>query len=244
MNDLERRLSDLLHSGAPEPERVISASEIAELATNDPSTRGGFGKVWGVPLLAAAAVIVAVAVPAAVIGHLNDSAGPASPSVGPSHSPTAATSPPATSSPATTPSSTTSTAPIAAASCLTSQLALTAGPTSGAAGSAYTTFFLTNSAGTPCSIRGFPGVSLLDDAGNIVGQPATRDGSMGPAVRLGPGQRARFVIRVGTATRTGCTVPVPSSEIQVYPPDQTVALRIPFPTGSCSISVQSVGTPG
>ncbi|MEO8518656.1 MAG: DUF4232 domain-containing protein [Dermatophilaceae bacterium] len=242
MNDLESRLSDLLHAGAPEPERVISASEIAALAQHDPP-RGGFFHGWGVPLLAAAAVIVAVAAPAAVIGHINDSAGPATPG-GPTPAPIVATSPPPTSSPTTPPSSTTPTTPLAVVTCLTSQLALTAGPTSGAAGSLYTTFYLTSSAGTPCSMRGFPGVSLLDAAGNIVGRPATRDGSLGPAVRLGSGERAQFVIRVGTATRTGCAVPIPSSTIEVYPPDQSSALRIPFTTGSCSVSVQSVGTPG
>jgi hypothetical protein len=73
-----------------------------------------------------------------------------------------------------------------------------------------------------------------------VGQPATRDGSAGALVRLSPGQRAHFVVRVGTATRTGCDVPRPSSQIQVYPPGQRVALRIPFSTGSCAVSVQSV----
>jgi hypothetical protein len=240
MNDLEHRLSDLLHTGAPEPERIITASEIAGLAQDGSTRNGRVTQRWGVPLLAAAAVLVAVAVPAVVIGRNSNSATPAQRSSGaPTPAPTTASAPAPTSSGTSSPSSTTSITSGSVA-CLTSQLSLTPGLTNGAAGSLYTSFAFTNTAGTPCSMRGFPGVSLLNDAGAIVGQPATRDGSAGPSVRLGPGQRAQFILRVGTATRTGCNVPIPSSQIEVYPPEQTFALRIPFSTASCSVSVQSV----
>ncbi|MEP7017296.1 MAG: DUF4232 domain-containing protein [Actinomycetota bacterium] len=241
MNDLERRLSDLLHAGAPEPERTITPGEIARLAQHAPMPRRRITKSWGVPLLAAAAVLVAVGVPAVVIGHTSNSATPTSHSVGGlTPAPTAAGSPSPTGSGTSRPSPTTRITAGAVATCLTGQLRLAAGPTNGAAGSLYTSLSFTNTTGTSCSMRGFPGVSLLNDAGVIVGQPATRDGSAGSPVRLGPGQRAQFIIRVGTATRTGCTVPRPSSQIEVYPPGQTVALRIPFATGSCAMSVQSV----
>jgi hypothetical protein len=245
MSDLERRLSDLLHAGAPEPERIISASEIAEMAQRGSGPSGRAARWWGVPLLAAAAVLVAVAVPAIVVGHANNSVTPTSPPGAPNPAHTA-TGAPATSSPSSTPapastspSSTASITPGPAATCMTGQLSLRAGLTSGAAGSLYTTFSFGNT-GTPCSMRGFPGVSLLNDAGAIVGQPATRDGPTGPSVRLGVGQQAQFILRVGTATRTGCNLPRPSSQIEVYPPGQTVPMRIPFTTGSCAISVQSV----
>ena len=241
MNDLERRLSDLLHTGAPEPERTITPGEIARLAEHAPKPHRRITQGWGVPLLAAAAVLVAVGVPAVVIGHISNSATPTSPSVGaPTPAATTASSPSPTGSGTSTPSPTTSITAGTGATCMTGQLSLTAGPTNGAAGSLYTSLSFTNTAATSCSMGGFPGVALLSDAGAVVGQPATRDGSAGSLVRLGPGQRAQFVIRVGTATRTGCTVPQPSSQIQVYPPGQTVALRLPFTTGSCAISVQSV----
>lgn len=241
MNDLERRLSDLLHTGAPEPERTITPGEIARLAQHAPMPHRRITQRWGVPLLAAAAVLVAVGVPAAVIGHTSKSATPTAPSLGgPTPAPTTASSPSPTGSGTSTPSTATSITAGTVATCLTGQLRLAAGPTNGTAGSLYTSFSFTNTTGTYCSMRGFPGVSLLNDAGVIVGQPATRDGSAASSVRLGPGQRAQFVIRVGTATRTGCNVPRPSSQIQVYPPGQTVALRIPFITGSCAVSVQSV----
>lgn len=231
MNDLERRLTDLLHTGAPEPERVITANEIAELAQDGHMTNGRRLHRWGVPVLAAASVLVAVAVPVVVSRHTVSSNTPTSPSLSTS------ASAPTSSTPAPT-----SNAPGLVATCLTSQLRLTSGQSQGTVGSIYATFHLTNTAGTPCSMRGFPGVSLLDDAGKIVGQPATRDGSEGPSVRLGPNQRAQFILRVGAATRTGCDVPRPSSQVLVYPPDQTAPLRIPFSTTSCQLAVQSLRT--
>jgi hypothetical protein len=241
MNDLERRLSDLLHTGAPEPTRIITPGEIARLAQRGPMPHPRLTQRWGVPLLAAAAVLVAVAVPAVVIGLAHNSATPSSPSLGaPTTAPTTASSPSPTGSHTSAPSPTTSIPAGAVATCPTSQLSLAAGPTNGAAGSLYTSFSFTNTGGKPCSMHGFPGVSLLNDAGTIVGQPATRDGSTGSLVRLGAGQRAQFILRVGTATRTACNVPRPSSQIMVYPPEQSVPLRIPFTTGSCAVSVQSV----
>jgi len=234
MNDLERRLSDLLHTGTPEPERVIISSEIAGLAQDGRTPNQRHAQRWGVPLLAAAAVLVAVAVPVVIFGHNTDSFTPTSPSVSlPAPAPT-------NSAPTNSASSTASNTVGSATTCLTSQLSLTPGPQDGTAGSLYATFYLTNAAATPCSMHGFPGVSLLDAGGNIVGQPATRDGTQGLLVRLDRGQRARFILRVGTATRTGCDVPRPSSEIQVHPPEQTVPLRIPFSTASCAITVQSL----
>ena len=229
MNDLERRLSDLLHTGTPEPERAITSNDIAELAMDRHTPNRHRVQTWGVPLLAAASVLVAVAIPVAIFGHANSSVAPTSPSL-PIPAP----------APTSSPSSTTPLSGGAAPTCVSSQLSLTTGSEEGTAGSIYATFYLTNTTATPCSVRGFPGVSLLDGSGNIVGQPATQDGSAGPSVRLGPGQRAQFILRVGTATRTGCNVPRPSSQIQVYPPDQTVPLRIPFSTASCLNTVQSI----
>lgn len=233
MNDLERRLSDLLHTGAPEPERLITASEIAELAQDGRAPNGRRFQRWGVPLLAAVSVLAAVAVPVLVSRHTAGPTTPSSPSLSTSTSPTTTST--------TSPTSPTS-ATTGVTSCLTNQLSLTPGQRGGTAGSIYATFYLTNTAGTTCTMRGFPGVSLLDDAGKMVGQPATRDGSEGPSVRLGQGQRAQFIVRLGTATRTGCDVPKASSQVQVYPPDQTAPLRIPYAATACAVSVQSLRT--
>lgn len=228
MNELERTITDLLHTGTPEPERVITSREIAGLVQDERPAQEI--RRWGVPLLAAAAVLVAAAIPVLLVGHADNSAAPTSPV---SQAPT----------PTVEPSPTPSITAGAVATCLSSQLSLMAGSQDGTAGSTYVSFYFANTAAAPCSLHGFPGVALLNDAGSTVGQPATRDGSEGPSVRLGPGQRALFVLRVGTATRTGCDMPRPSSQVQVYPPDQLVPLRIPFNTASCQLSVQSLRTP-
>lgn len=242
MNELERQLSELLHTGTPEPERLITSSEIAGLAQSSPTLKQSRPtQRWGVPLLAAAAVVAAVAIPAVMISHAGNSLAPTSPSSGaPTLAPSTTSTPAPTTSATSSPSSTTSITSGSLATCLTSQLRLTPGSTNGAAGSLYTSFTLTNTKRTPCAMRGFPGVSLLDAVGVLVGRPATRDGSVGPSVRLGAGQRAQFTVRVGTATRTGCNAPRPSSQIEVYPPGQVAPLRIPFATGSCAVAVQSV----
>ena len=48
MNDLARRLHDLLHTGAPEPDRIITAGEIAGLAQEGLLLNGGVNHKWGV----------------------------------------------------------------------------------------------------------------------------------------------------------------------------------------------------
>ena len=65
-------------------------------------------------------------------------------------------------------------------------------------------------------------------------------------VGAAPGERAHATFAshdAGFYDEAECR-PVPASRMKVYPPDQSVALRIPFTTGSCSVWVRSVGTPG
>lgn len=105
--------------------------------------------------------------------------------------------------------------------CASSQLTLAVGTTNGAAGSTYTTFFLTNSGQQACTLQGYPGVSVLDPAGSMVGQPADRSGPAGQPIAVAPGIRAQFVLTAGRVPRSGCAAPQSSAQIQVYPPDQT-----------------------
>lgn len=113
-------------------------------------------------------------------------------------------------------------------------------PTKRAAGSGYTTAFLTNASQQACTLQGFPGVSVLDPAGNIVGRPADRTGPAGQPIPVAPGLRAQFIVRTGVVPRAGCAAPRSSTQLQVYPPDQTVPLRIPFDTASCVLDVAAI----
>ncbi len=147
-----------------------------------------------------------------------------------------------------TPSTTPSSPPTTAATpqggpggvCNSNQLSLAAGPRQGAAGSAYTTFTLTNASQQACVLQGYPGVSVLDPAGNLVGQPADRYGPLGQPVEVAPGGRAQFVLRISEVTQPGCAAPRSSTQVQVYPPDQTVPLITPFDTASCMLHVAAV----
>ena len=126
------------------------------------------------------------------------------------------------------------------ASCATGNLRLTAGPTFNAAGSRYTTFYLTNNSRSTCTMQGFPGVSVLDAAGHMAGQPARWTGPAGQPTLVRPAQRAQFTLQNSVATQTGCLTPRPSTQIRVYPPNQRAALTIAFPTRSCTLYVSAV----
>lgn len=158
------------------------------------------------------------------------------------------TSPPATTSASPSPSPSPGPGPSTAIPtqgapsgvCASSQLTLAVGTTNGAAGSTYTTFFLTNSGQQACTLQGYPGVSVLDAAGSMVGQPADRSGPAGQPIAVAPGIRAQFGLAAGRVPRPGCAAPQSSTQIQVYPPDQTVPIVIPFATMSCALQVTAI----
>jgi hypothetical protein len=266
MDEHESRVSQLLHAGVPEPRRLLRGADVRALDNGDQvesaqSARPAASpRRWLLPLLAAVVVLIVGATTAAVLLlNTGNRAGPATP-IGPvgsiAASPSAASpspsspgpsspgpsSPgPSSSSPATSTGSNTA----ASTTCRTDQLQLaTAGPTEGAAGTSYTPFSLTNTAATSCLMQGYPGVSLLDPAGAIVGQPAARVGAAGDTIVVPAGGAATFTIGVNDVTQLGCQTPRPSTQLQVYPPNQTAALRLSFTTGSCAVTVTSVARPG
>jgi hypothetical protein len=59
-------------------------------------------------------------------------------------------------------------------------------------------------------------------------------------VLVAPGQRGQFLIQIGDVTTIGCDVPKPSTQIQVYPPDQTVPIRERMAAGSCELHVRAI----
>ena len=118
--------------------------------------------------------------------------------------------------------------------CQSSQLSLSVGPPSGAAGGTYYELSLTNHAGGACTLTGYPGVSFLDGSGHQIGQPAQRMGNETiDTVRVGPGASGYVTIRVTDPGVWPCP-PAQSTSIQVYPPGQTVALTAPLSTAVCS----------
>jgi hypothetical protein len=112
--------------------------------------------------------------------------------------------------------------------CTSGQLSVSVGFAQGAAGNIYVPVVLTNHGTTTCVIRGFPGVSLLDAAGNPIGSPATRDASQAvTSVTLAPGARASTIVHTldqGIAPG-GCRAA--STSLRIYPPGQTASLTVP-----------------
>ena len=73
-------------------------------------------------------------------------------------------------------------------------------------------------------MRGFPGVSLLDAAGNQLGDPATREGTEGASISLAPGASASATLHTTNEGIGGTTCTPQSERMKVYPPGQTSAL--------------------
>ena len=166
----------------------------------------------------------------------------------PTPSPTtpAPSSAPATSSAASatpTPVASPTPTPIAgAAACASEHLALQAGQTQGAAGSLIATYILRNAGTAPCTLFGFPGVSLLNAAGQQVGAAANRQGSTFPQFTLQPGQVGSFRVQIAHA---GCPPTSPQSQnIRVFPPNQTSPLTAPLQVAVCTAPSVTAVQPG
>lgn len=100
--------------------------------------------------------------------------------------------------------------------CTPDNISVNEGETQGAAGSHYQEVFIMNYGDNPCTLKGFPGVSLADSSGRAIGVPATRDGSTPTLVTLGGrAGEASFVIHT-TADTTGGDCWPTSATINVY----------------------------
>lgn len=159
-------------------------------------------------------------------------------------------SPPGT-GPATSPASGSSGSggtPASPAACLTRYLRVAAAAPQGTAGSVYLNLDFTNLGQQPCTLYGYPGVSLA--AGTPVrqvGRAATENPV--PArrlVTLQPGGVASALLRIvdaGNYSPMQCH-PVQTSWLQVYPPNQTAVAYAAFHSTGCAgpVGLLSVDT--
>lgn len=133
-------------------------------------------------------------------------------------------------------------AAVSGTACAASALRVSLGPRSGAAGSTYLYLRFRNVSSAACTLRGFPGVSMLTAAGEQIGAAAARmPGSSPSTVTVPAGGRASAVLRVvnaGNYDPDTCE-PVESSSLRVYQPGATAAQTLPYPaTGCASTSVR------
>ncbi len=143
---------------------------------------------------------------------------------GAERSPTAATSPTTAATPTT-----------ASVSPCTDDLELSTAPAGAAAGTHFAALIVTNVGQQPCTVFGFPGVSLLDTSGAQVGPAAERNTAFQPAtVLLAPGEKANATAGFPNWQNFDAGVcPTESTSVRLYPPDNLDSLIVPFGDHAC-----------
>jgi len=132
--------------------------------------------------------------------------------------------------------------------CATSSLQAKAGVAQGALGSEYQVIDLTNVSSVACTLFGYPGVALAAGTPPTqVGASASRSTAAPPAlVTLEPGQTANALLRITEAlnySSAACS-PTPTTSIQIYPPNQTVPMYLPYSTTGCASTTVNLLTIG
>jgi Protein of unknown function (DUF4232) len=143
-------------------------------------------------------------------------------------------SPPTPSSTAPIKPSPSPTSSIEAGGCPTSALTIRALRGSGAAGHEFAFLQFTNTASTPCSLTGYPGVQLLL-GGKPLGQPAVRTGKPVRTVRIAPGTS----VSASLVDDSSCNASV-SDSVQVYPPNRTERIVLKLALRGCLLHVDPV----
>ncbi|MGA0567850.1 DUF4232 domain-containing protein [Rathayibacter sp. KR2-224] len=118
----------------------------------------------------------------------------------------------------------------ATATCSVSDLSVTLGSMSGAAGSTYVPILFKNSSSKACELHGFPGVSFVGKGnGTQLGAPADWDQSK-PIVQntLQPGSTVAANVRIAQAGNydPGECQPLAADGFRVYPPHSTQSVFV------------------
>lgn len=118
----------------------------------------------------------------------------------------------------------------------------------GAAGSVYQVLEFTNIGNTPCTLYGYPGVSLA--AGTPVtqvGAAAARSTTAGPTVvTLQPGGVGNALLRITQALnypQTSCS-PTSTTYLQIYPPGETTPIYLGYKSMGCAKTTVNLLTIG
>ncbi|MEU5822758.1 DUF4232 domain-containing protein [Streptomyces sp. NPDC047803] len=99
----------------------------------------------------------------------------------------------------------------------------------GGAGQVYYDLTFVNKSSHSCTLNGFPGVSLIQRDGSVIGKPAKRDGASHGSTVIGAGKTAHVVLHTlnqGIADG-GCWKQ--AAYLRVYPPGSKEALTLRDP---------------
>jgi Protein of unknown function (DUF4232) len=188
-----------------------------------------------------ALAVAALICGAAVGGCASSSSQPATP---PTTATVTTTAPAAAGSASnSTPTSTLSPAVTGPPACPTSSLKVKQGVAQGYAGGVYEVIDFTNTSGSPCTLYGYPGVSLVSGPPYTqIGLPAKRGAASTPVkqVTLAPGATANAQLQIVDALNyppASCG-PTKATALKIYPPNQTVPVYLPSTSTGCGKSVQ------
>lgn len=117
--------------------------------------------------------------------------------------------------------------------CTAAAMSLRLGRADIGAGNIRYPLVFTNKGKKACSLRGFPGVSLINRDGSAVGKPATRAGGVGGVARLQPGQSAHAVLHTVNEGVSDTPCWAKSQIVYVYPPGSKESMT----TGSDGLRV-------
>ncbi len=143
----------------------------------------------------------------------------------------------APSSPVTITSAPPATSGNAVAACATSKLVLAQAQNLSAHADTDVLFTLTSEAAAPCTVTGYPGVTLLNAAGTQAGPDAARHPSPETVVTLTPGAKAQFH---ELDPQAACPDAPRAAQIRVFPPNQTASLTSPVQEFVCHPTVTAV----
>ena len=118
--------------------------------------------------------------------------------------------------------------------CATSQLTASLGGGDAGAGQVYRYLVLTNHSGTACHLTGYPGLSMLDASGKLIGAPATQERLGYAPVVLRPGESASDTVHTANRQTDSSTECLPTStQLRIYPPGNKAALVFPGEVTDC-----------
>ena len=142
-----------------------------------------------------------------------------------------------------TPTTTLSPAVTGPPACATSSLRVTLGVAQGYAGGVYQVIDFANTSGSPCTLYGYPGVSLVSGPPYTqIGLAATRATASAPVkqITLAPGATANALLQIVDALNypSASCGPTKAAALKIYPPNQTVPVYLPSTSNGCAHPVQ------
>lgn len=128
--------------------------------------------------------------------------------------------------------------------CDTSSLSVKLGEAGGAAGSTYQPIVFTNTGNSPCTLNGYPGVSFVTSgSGQQIGAAASRNPQHASVlVTLAPGASASATLQTGETGNYDASTckPMDVSGLRIYPPGNTAAAYVAFPSKQQACSATNV----